>query len=299
MKKIIDIEWKRSCFCGKPLIKGFCEIHGSEIKTASYLIHAQFEEVNTKKITPINLSLTQNQFLNLFPKKELDNFFINHEEFEVSISQFGTVQDIESVVDYFFNQLESDSFYNNNRLRDVQITDSGITIHFLYDFEIITQNKLNIQFNTLALRSLDNYIKWRLNRFKAKPDNIINSLLGIRKNVFDENGQAYRISNVKWNSLDSLPESIEVQNKQETMIFTPQKLYHGQENLQLFTKLENRIHKALRNFSQQFTYSLKQYLISQSCLAKIQKVSQFNLTVLNRFIGKTIKNSINLNELSN
>jgi hypothetical protein len=294
LRKIHNIERKYTCFCGKQLVKGICEEHGPDIKPSLYTIHAQFENTESKKEAPINISVTETQFLNLFPKKYLDRYFINHEEFEIEITQFGANDSMETVVSSFFDQIEFDTFFDFNRLRCVQITDSGVTLHFLFNYEFLLDNKFSIKFSIIALRSVSDYIIWRMKKFQAKPENVIASLLGLRKKVYDENGEVYQISEVDWDFNEEFPNSIQVLASDGSTGYKPGDLYHKQENIQLSTKVENKIQKALRNFTQQFTNSIKQYLIAHSCLANIQKINQTNLLVYDRFIGKNIRNTVDL-----
>ncbi|NHK31360.1 MAG: hypothetical protein FK730_08415 [Asgard group archaeon] len=304
LKKILSIEKQRTCFCGRSLVNNFCEVHGTEVKISMNIIHGQFEPIDTenKSKEPINLRLTENQFLNLFSKKDLENFNNTSYEYLILISQFDSNSNIKSIIDFFFNQIESDVFFRSNRFRETQITNSNIILNFLYSNEIIDFQTVKIQFNALVVRKLSDYINWRLNHFKAKPKNIINSLLGIRNTVYSENGDVCSIRDIEWNPKDTFPEKIIVQKKDtigNLMEFPPSGLYQRRDDLQLNLKLENRIYSALRNFSQQFLNSLKHYLVEQSCLATFEKKNEIKTNNFKKLVGKTIKKSVNLADYSN
>lgn len=297
LKKILGIERQRTCFCGRSLVKNFCEIHGTDVKISMHIIHGQFEDIEEKntKRTPINLSLTENQFINLFPKKDLENLTINYEEYNISISQIDS-NNLESIIVFFFNQIESDNFFGTYRLKESQITNSNIKLNFLYSYEIISLQTIRVKFNLLVVRKLSDYIKWRLGHFQAKSENITNSLLRIRKNVYSDNGEFYYIKGIDWNPKEILPIKIIVENQNTQILenFPPEKLFQGQDDLQLNTKQENGIYSAFRNFSQQFMKSLKRYLVSQSCLATVEKANQSTTIFFEKLIGKNIKETINL-----
>jgi hypothetical protein len=304
LKKILSIEKQRTCFCGRSLIKSFCEVHGTDVKVSLNIIHGQFEPIDVEKKDNelINLRLTENQFLNLFPKRDLENVNITSDEYLISISQFDSNNDIKSILDFYFSQIESDVFFGSNRFKETQITNSNIKLNFLFSYEIIDLHTVRIQFNALVVRKLSDYIIWRLNHFNAKPENVINSLLGIRNEVYTENSDIYSIREIIWNLKDKLPEKIIVQKqgiKDDLIEFHLSKLYQGRENLQLNFKLENRIYSALRNFSQQFLKSLKHYLVEQSCLAIIEKNNEMKSTSYEMLVGKSVKKTINLMDYAN
>ncbi|NHJ39565.1 MAG: hypothetical protein FK731_05980 [Asgard group archaeon] len=216
----------------------------------------------------------------------------------IKISQIDSNKDLQTIIDYFFNQIESDVFFGYHRFKESQITDSNIMLNFLYNYEIKNSQSMIIKFNILVVRNLIDYIKWRLNHFKALPENIIKSLMSVRKKIYSSEGELGNIVNVEWNLEEKLPKKVIVQNQKTNKIdeFSPANLFQGKENLQLNTKQENRIYSALRNFSQHFLKSLKNYFVSQSCIAIIEKINQSKIAFYENLIGKNIKNTIELQE---
>ena len=172
LNKIIDVTYKRTCFCGQPLIRNFCEKHGADIKISTSIIHAQFSYQENGKTEDdnhfLNVNLTKNQFLNLFKidkKGALDKISKN---FAIEISSFGANESIQNALADFFDLLDFDSFFGKNRIKEVQMKNSGVFFNFLFSYEVVDKNMINITFELAILRKLSDYVKWRLSHFQAK-----------------------------------------------------------------------------------------------------------------------------------
>jgi len=280
LKKIISIEYQKRCYCGKPLIKNICEIHGTDIRISTKMIHAQFEiteKIDEKKIKTqlINGKLTENQFVNLFSRKEMEKFTSAKEKFLVKFSSFGSDRSLETILSDFFSYLEYDYFLDKKRINEITITNSGVTINYLFNHSITREDELEISFELVTTRNLIDYINWRLSHFKSKKENIIYSLKNTRATVYSDKGKLYRIIDVNWDDNLVLPNEIileNIENSQDRITKHPRKLFHSQNDFFISTRVENQIISALNQFAQKFMISFKQFLIQNAYLAEIQRV---------------------------
>ena len=314
LKKIISVEYKRNCFCGRPLIKSMCEIHGSDIKISHKIINAQFlisEEGPEEKI--INASFTENQFYNLFSKRDLTQIVETQLKYKIKLSSFGNDRNPKDIIEDFFEYLEYDLFFDKKRINETAITLSGITINYLINYQIVNESELAISFELLATRNLIDYINWRINHLKGSKDNIIKSLTNTRKEVFSRNGEPFIIKKLNWNEKKSLPEKVIVENKEKNMesALLPNSLYQTHKEFFLSSRIENRMINALNQFSQKFITSFKQFLQQNSIVADIgREKDELNNNSFELLVGKIIplnyeifqkqinENKINLNTFS-
>ncbi|MGC9778830.1 MAG: hypothetical protein HZR80_06265 [Candidatus Heimdallarchaeota archaeon] len=299
LNKIIDVTYKRTCFCGRPLIRNFCEKHGTDVKISTSLIHAQFDFIEESKTKDdnqiINVNLTKNQFLNLFKKKKYGNIEKISENYSIKISSFGADEPIQGILTDFFDMLECDSFFGMNRIKEVQMKNSGVFFNFLFSYEQIEDNLIHINFELVVLRKLIDYIQWRLTHFHAKKENIVKSLKNTRSKVYNEDGCSYKIKEVIWSTHNQLPDKTvveELENQNNEIAFKVGVLYQNHEDFFLSTKAENQLVSALTNYSQNFLKSLKQYLTQKSFLAEINVLKfEDRLKLFEEFIGKEVVNS--------
>ena len=275
LKKIISVEYQRTCFCGRPLIRSICEIHGSDIKVSHKIINAQFlisdERIEEKAI---NISLTENQFYNLFSKRDLTQISDTQLRYRIKLSSYGNERNPENIIEEFFEYLEYDLFFNKKRINEISVTSSGIIISYLIDYQITTEKEILVFFEILASRNLREYIDWRIKHLQGKRGNIIKSLQTTRKEVYSIEGEPFFIEDLIWNEKKIMPEKIIVKRNEEdsaTIELLPKNLFQTHKDFFLSSRIENRMVNALKQFSQKFNTSFKQFLQQNSILAEIEK----------------------------
>lgn len=296
LKKIIGINYHKSCFCGRQLIGNLCEIHGSDIKVSMKLIHAQFEINYDNKANTVNVSLTENQFINLFKAKQLQDLANYSEKYKVKLSSYGSDRDLEEILSEFFEYVEYDYFLEKKRIKELPVTNSGIMIHYLFNSKMLTDNSLEVDFELVITRSIKDYIKWRIQHFKSTPEAVSKSLINTRSDVITKDNRYCKIIDLQWDENKSILSSVKIncsQNENTTINLKPKELFHDQNHYFFSPRMENKMHSALHNFAQKFMKSFKQFLQQQSYLAEISRLKENkDSSYYSKFIGKNISVSL-------
>lgn len=273
-----------------------CEIHGPDINVSTMMIGAQFiaSDKENEKSPLLNLNLTKNQFLRLFPKKSLEKLVPIQHLYNIKISDFNSNANLEELVVDFIDLLEFDDFMGLKRLKENTITKSGITINFLFDYQFTNEKNCKFTFSAIALRSLKSYIEWRYKQFRADIINIEKSLLSTRADVVNSSNEKLTIRNININSKQQITSIDFLEKELDEVKINLNELYHDNNHFFLSSRIESKIYSALNNFSRSMLKSLKKYCITNSCLVEIEKVKFDDVTYFNKLIGKAIKNSIDL-----
>lgn len=290
LKDILGIDYKRSCFCGRPVIGNICEVHGSDIKISTKIIHSQFEIHEQEKPNAlVNLSLTENQFVNLFQKKLFENSLEQVIKYKINISAFGSEKSSNEIIDEFIDLLEYDEIFGKKRVKEIRVTNSGVTVNYLINFLQQEDQSLIFIFEILLTRLVKDYIDWRSKQFKSKKETIKKSLLTTRNKVITKRGKEGKIIDVNWKEEERNVKQIKllVNGKEEFAKLS--ELYQFGDDFYINPRVERRIISALRSYSQSFFKSFKQFLRKYGLLAEIEKMpDEEKASKYKKLIGKRI-----------
>jgi len=274
LKKILGIKYTRCCFCGRPLLGNLCEVHGADVRIAMRIIHAQFEALNkTNQHTRLlNVKLTENQFLSLFVKRLVQPISAFTTTFSGEVTAFGGQHSLTAVLTEFYEVIEFEECFNRKRLKEVQITESGITVNFFWDISHSRDQKLKFSFEALVTRKLSDYINWRMHRCKASRESVVQSLLTTRSSILTIGGAHGTIVAIAWPTEKSSPKVIIINqetNKQAT--YQASELFQTTANFFLNPARTTRVITALDNFARKFLGSFRNFLQQQSFELEFKK----------------------------
>jgi hypothetical protein len=295
LKEITDVRKKPVCFCGRPLTGEFCEIHGTDIRVDPIFVDSFFQvtDLDGKSLfdRELHVSFPQNMFLRLF-KKNLDDM---HDEiiYDVKITPRKTKEIIFEFIKDFLGELDAEtSFFGYIPFRWLQIRRSGITIYYLFRFEIISSDMIRFYFTVLPLRRLSDYISWRLNHCRGNIQNVQRSLLTNRSTVLTSNGEVRKVIAIQWDSNKALPSEIILQDskKNSTTSELSSRIYQGRDHFFLGQRTENEMVSGLKDMAYQFVNNFLRYLRFQSITGNCKKIK--DQIKFSKFIGKFIKPNV-------
>lgn len=299
LEKILDSKKQYRCFCGRRLIGEFCPVHGSDIRLSLELIRARFSFSGlTKEIqkqlasSSLEIVLPRNQFRLLFKTQTINQLMPIEEGYTLKTHSYDNSRPMKELIVDFLSQLDLDSFFGKYRIEQQKIRSSGITIHFLFEYELVNETTVTFFFEALFLRNLKDYIFWRLNHFQSNHDTICQSLQNKRAIVFSSEGKQFEIQSVHWEENKSLPSVLSLKpltSPSQKLSKLPSQLYHDHQHFFIGSRLERQTFSALNSFARKFLRMFQKYLEFHSCVAEVQKINPLEYADrLDAFIGSEV-----------
>ena len=297
LKGINNIQNKRVCFCGEPLVGNFCIKHGIDVRVEMHIINASFQIASSSgepwiplQNISINVELPSNQFNRLFklrPSTQTNS--LSFMDFKVTLSE--DVQDISLLLREFFDHLDLKSSFGGAFILQTFLLKrkSKVTIYFLVKYKVLSRNIIHFSFAAVPFQRLSDYVLWRKNQCRGDHETIIQSLLSIRSSVFQENGEAATIVKLDWEPKKKLPSKIKINldSPDSQRIKLPSQLYYGSDHFFIGQNKAAEVQHGLENISFNFLHQFRYFLREYALDGRVDKLK--DIKKYDHLVGTLIK----------